>query len=79
MNSVGHSLSFLEAHESSFKMTVKISNMIEIATHTAWLKNLATIFQPMRSRSKIKTKTNRALNALFLSQMEQVTGNCRKL
>ena len=47
---------------------------IAIATLSDWLKNLAPIFQPMRTS---KTKTNHTLCARFFPRFEQVTGNSR--
>ena len=38
-------------------MTVERNYVIAIATLSDWLKNLAPVFQPMRS----KTKTNRTI------------------
>ena len=52
-------------------MTVESSYAIAIATLSDWLKDLASVFQPMRS----KTKTNRTLHARFFPRFEQVTGN----
>ena len=40
-------------------MTVESNDVIAIAALSDWLKGLAPVFQPMRS----KTKTNRAMYA----------------
>ena len=45
--------------EKSFQMTVESNYVILIATLNDWLKRLAPVFQPMRS----KTKTNSAMYA----------------
>ena len=58
--------------ESSFQMTVESNYAIAIATRSDWLKNLAPVFQPMRS----ETNTNCSLYARFFPRFEQVTGNC---
>ena len=42
-----------------FQMTVESNYVIAIATLSDWLKRLAPVFQPMRS----KTKTNRTMYA----------------
>ena len=55
-----------------FQMTVESNYMIAIATLSGWLKRLAPVFQPMRS----KTKTNRTMCAGFFPRFERVTGNC---
>ena len=52
-------------------MTVESSYAIAMATLSDWLKDLAPVFQPMRS----KAKTNRTLHARFFPRFEQVTGN----
>jgi len=52
-------------------MTVGSYYAIAIATLSDWLKNLAPVFQPMRS----KTKTNRCLYGRFFPRFEQVSGN----
>ena len=44
---------------------------IAIATISDWLKNLAAVFQPMRSR----TKTNRTLFARFFPSCVQVVAS----
>ena len=49
-------------------MTVESNHATTIATLSDWLKRLAPVFQPMRS----KTKTNRTLYARFFSRFEQV-------
>ena len=40
---------------------------------TTWSKNLAPVFQPVRSKDKI----SRTLNARFFPRFEQVAGNCK--
>ena len=45
--------------DGSFQMTVESNYVIAIATLSDWLKRLAPVFQPMRS----KTKTNRTMDA----------------
>ena len=49
--------------------------VIAIATLSDWLKRLAPVFQPMRS----KTKTNRTTYAWLFPRFERVTGNCYEL
>ena len=49
-------------------MSVESNYMI--ATLSDWLKSLAPVSQPIRS------KTNRTLYARFFPRFEQVTGNC---
>ena len=44
---------------------------IVIATLRHWLKDLASVFQPLRS----KTETNLTLYLLFFLRFEQVTSN----
>ena len=61
-------------------MTVESNYVIAIATLSDWLKRLAPVFQPKRS----KTKTNRTFLAHFsffltFLRFEQVTGNCYEL
>ena len=51
-------------------MNVESNYSIAIAMLSDWLKSLAPVFQPMRS----KTKTNRSLYARFFPRFEQVTG-----
>ena len=51
-------------------MTVESNFVIAIATLSDWLKRLAPVFQPMR------TKTNRTMYASFFPRFERVTGNC---
>ena len=51
-------------------MTVESSYSIPIATLNDLLKDLAPVFQPMRS----KTKT--PLYVRFFPRFEEVTGNC---
>ena len=55
-------------------MTVEINYMIAIATLNDWLKRLALVFQPMRS----KTKTNRAMYdfSRALSKLQVIARNC---
>ena len=53
-------------------MNVENNYANAITTLSDWLKNLALVFQPMRSN----TKTNGALCARFFPRSEQVTGNC---
>ena len=53
-------------------MTVESNYVIVIAALTDWLKRLAPVFQPMRS----KTKANRAMYASFFPRFEQVSDNC---
>ena len=53
-------------------MTVESNYVIAIATLSDWLKRLAPVFQPMRS----KTKPNRTMCASFFLRFERVTGNC---
>ena len=50
-----------DSYLSSFQMIVESNHAIMIATLSDWLKRLAPVFQPMRS----KTKTNRAMYAWF--------------
>ena len=45
--------------QSSFQMTVESNYVIAIAALSDWLKKVASVFQPMRR----KTKTNRGLYA----------------
>ena len=59
---------------SSFEMTVESSYPSAIATLSDWPKNLAPVFQPMRSKTKTKTKC--ALYARLCLRFEQVTSNC---
>ena len=51
-------------------MNVESYHTIAIATLNDWLKNLAPVFQPMRS----KTKTNRTLNGRLFPCFKQVAG-----
>ena len=53
-------------------MTVESNYAIAIATLGDWLKRLAPVFQPMRS----KTKTNRTTYAGFFPRFERVANNC---
>ena len=53
-----------------------IVNAIAHATLSDWLKNVASVFQPMRS--KTKTKTNRTSYARFFPRFEQATGKYSK-
>ena len=54
-------------------MTVKSNYVIAIATLCDWLKNLAPVFQPMRS--KTKSKTNCTFYAPPFSRFERGRGN----
>ena len=65
-------LSFYKLLEQ-FQITVERNYAIAIATPSDCLKNLAPVFQPMRS--KTKTKANRTLYTRFFPSWEQVTGN----
>ena len=58
-------ISFQIAFESNYAIA------IAIATLSHWLKDLAPIFQPMRS----KTETSGTLCPRFLLRFEQITGN----
>ena len=49
-------------------MTVESNYVISIATLSDWLKRLVPVFQSMRS----KTKTNRAMYALFFPRFKRV-------
>ena len=49
-------------------MTVKSNYMIAIATLSDWLKRLAPVFQPMKS----KTKTNHLKTALLTADFTDV-------
>ena len=60
----------MEITESSFQLTVESNYVIAIATLSDWVKRLASVFQPMRS----KTKTNRTMYAWFFPRYERVTG-----
>ena len=51
-------------------MTVESNYAMAVATLCDWLKNLAPVFQPMRS------KTNCTFYALLLPRSEPGTGNC---
>ena len=51
-------------------MTVERNNVIAIATLSDWLKRLAPVFQPMRS----KTKINRTMYAW--SELQVIPWNC---
>ena len=53
-------------------MTVESNYVIAIATLSDWLKRVAPVFQPMRSKSK----TNRTMYARFFPRFERVTGDC---
>ena len=52
-------------------MIVESNNAIAIDL----LKNLAPVLQPMRSKAKTKTKTNRILCARSVPRFEEVTGS----
>ena len=58
-------------------MIVESNYVIAITTLSDWLKRLAPVFQPMRS--KTKTKTNRTMYAWFFPRFERVTGNCEEV
>ena len=57
-------------------MTVESNYVTAIATLSDWLKRLAPVFQPMRS----KTKTNRTMYATFFSrassELQVIARNC---
>ena len=53
-------------------MTVENNYAIAIATLSDWLKSLAPVFQPMRS----KIETNRTLYARYFPRFKKVTGDC---
>ena len=57
-------------------MTVESNYVIAIATLSYWLKRLAPVFQPMRS----KTKTNRTICTRdfspTLSELQVIARNC---
>ena len=57
-------------------MTVESTYVIAIAAHSDWLKRLAPVFQPVRS----KTKTNRAMYtrdfSRALSKFQIIARNC---
>ena len=53
-------------------MTVEINYAIAIASPSDWLKRLAPVFQPMRS----KTKTKHTLYTLFFPRFGEVAVNC---
>ena len=53
-------------------MTVESNYAIAIATLSDWLKRLAPVFQPMRS----KTKTSRTTWAGFFPRFKRVADNC---
>ena len=52
-------------------MTVESNYVIAVATLSDWLKRLAPVFQPMRS----KTKTNRTMSRA-LSELKVIARNC---
>ena len=54
----------------SFQTTAESNDTIAIATLGDWLKDLAPVLQPTRS------KTNRTLYARFFPSFGQATGNC---
>ena len=56
-----------------FQITVERNYAIAIAKPSYWLKNLAPVFQPLRS--KTRTKANRTMSTRFFPSCEQVTGN----
>ena len=51
---------------------VAIYSVVANATLSDWLKRLALVFQPMRS----KTKTNRTMYTSFFPRFGRVTGDC---
>ena len=51
-------------------MTAQSNYVIAIATFSDWLKGVAPVFQPMRS----KTETSPTMYAGFFSRFERVTG-----
>ena len=57
-------------------MTVESNDVIAVATLSDWLKRLAPVFQPMRSR----TKTNRTICARDFSratsELQVIAWNC---
>ena len=56
-------------------MTVESNYVIAMATLSDWLKRLAPVFQPMRS----KTKANRTMYGDFsraLSELQVIAGSC---
>ena len=53
-------------------MIVESNYVIAIAMFSDWLKRVAPVFPPMRS----KTKTNRTMYASFFPRFERVTGIC---
>ena len=58
-------------------MTVESNYVIAIATLSDWLKRLAPVFQPMRS----KTETNRTMHCTHdisraLSELQVIARNC---
>ena len=55
--------------QSSFQMTVESNYAIAIPSLSDWLKNLALVFQPMKS----KTKTNCTMYTRFFSRFGQIT------
>ena len=57
---------------NDFQMTVETNYAIAIAMLCDWLKNLASVSQPMRC----KAKTNVTLNARFSPRRGQVTSIC---
>ena len=57
--------------ESAYAIAIAIA----IATLGDWLKRLALVFQPMRS----KTKTNRTMYAGFFLRFERVADNFKEL
>ena len=65
-------LEYSQTHESSFQIIVESNDVIVIAALSDWLKRLAQVFQPMRS----KTKTNHTMYTSFFPRFERVTGNC---
>ena len=66
------SLWAIDSVQSSFQLSFESNYAIAIAMLSDWLKDLAQVLQPIRS----KTKSNRTLYPRFFSRFEQVTGNC---
>ena len=54
-------------------MTVESNYVIAIAMLSDWLKRVAPVFQPMRS------KTNRTMYAGFFPPFARVTDDCKEL
>ena len=56
-------------------MTVERNYMIAIATLSDWLKRLAPVFQPMRSKTKATAPCTRDFSRA-LSELHVITRNC---